>query len=227
MMPSEEIRYRIKNFLIKYGPVQAIMDQYEDFQTYSGGIYEHQTGNFISTHGVAIIGYNDDPGYWIGKDQKGTAWGEEGWFKIKYGECKIESTIWYIQLRENPSPEKPNTPSGESNGKAGEEYVYSTSSSDIEGDDLYYKWNWGDGTSSDWLGPYTSGETCQASYIWSEEGNYNITVKAKDDFYGESIWSDPLPITMPYTYNPILQFFELLFQRFPHAFPLLRHLMGY
>ena len=43
-----------------------------------------------------------------------------------------------------------------------------------------------------------------------------------------SFWSDPLPITMPYSYNkPILQFLDVLFQRFPHAFPILRQLLGY
>jgi len=29
------------------------------------------------------------------------------------------------------------------------------------------------------------------------------------------------------SYNPIPQFLDLLFQRFPHAFPILRHLLGY
>jgi hypothetical protein len=37
-----------------------------------------------------------------------------------------------------------------------------------------------------------------------------------------------LPITMPYSFNkPILPFLELLFQRFPHTFPILRQLLGY
>ena len=213
---SEEDRNKIKKFLIKYGPLQATMDQYQDFQTYNGGIYEHQSGNFLSTHGVAIIGYNDNPGYWIGKDQKGTDWGEDGWFRIKYGECKIENSLYYIQLRENPTPEKPNIPTGSSSGKPGEEYTYTTSSSDIESDELYYKWDWGDGNVSDWFGPYDSGVNSEASYIWANEGEYNISVKAKDDFFGESEWSDPLEISMPKTksitgFNPLI--FRLI-QRF-------------
>ena len=90
---------------------------------------------------MAIVGYNDDPGYWICKDQKGTDWGENGWFRIKYGECKIESQIIHIQLRENPPPEKPSMPSGPASGNIREEYVFSTSSNDIEGDELYYQWD--------------------------------------------------------------------------------------
>jgi hypothetical protein len=36
-----------------------------------------------------------------------------------------------------------------------------------------------------------------------------------------------LPVTMPYSYNnPLLRFSELLFQRLPNTFPVLRHLLG-
>jgi hypothetical protein len=122
-----------------------------------------------------------------------------------------------------------NTPTinGSTEGKAGREYTYTTSTTDPDGNQLYYLWDWGDGTTSGWLGPYNSGATCQANHTWNTKGNYNIKVKAKDIYGKESVWSDPLPVTMPYSYNKtILQFLELLFQRFPNAFPLLRQLMG-
>jgi len=80
-------------------------------------------------------------------------------------------------------------------------------------------WDWGDGTNSGWLEGYYSGDYCKVSHKWEAEGNYNIKVKAKDIHGVESDWSDPLSITMPYSYNkPILQFLELLFQRFPNTF---------
>jgi hypothetical protein len=86
--------------------------------------------------------------------------------------------------------------------------------------------DWGDGTSSDWSGPIESGEEFNASHTWSSKGNYEIKVKAKDIYGAESSWSDPLPITMPYSYKPIPQILELLFQRFPHEFLILKQRLG-
>jgi len=33
--------------------------------------------------------------------------------------------------------------------------------------------------------------------MWTIEGSFNITVKAKDVYDAESVWSDPLLVTMP------------------------------
>lgn len=60
-----------------------------------------------------------------------------------------------------------------------------------------YKWDWGDGNQSDWLGPFDSGAQATAEKSWSVKGQYNIKVKAKDTKGAESTWSDSLPITMP------------------------------
>jgi len=117
---------------------------------------------------------------------------------------------------ENEPPNKPNKPSGETSGKAGEEYTYSTTTTDPDGDQVWYKWDWGDETSG-WDGPYDSGDTVTASHIWDEKGDYNIKVKAKDVHGEESPWSDPLPITMPKNkaINLFLLFLERLIERFP------------
>ena len=76
------------------------------------------------------------------------------------------------------------------------EYIYTTSTSDSNNYQLYYKWDWGNGAISDWLGPYESGEDASASHNWSR-GNYKIKVKAMNTNGDESPWSDPLPISMP------------------------------
>jgi len=126
----------------------------------------------------------------------------------------------------NQPPLKPQTPSGEANGKINVEYTYTSSTTDPDGDQVSYWFDWGDGTNSGWVGPYASGATGSVKHMWTAKGNFNIKVKAKDTFDAESSWSDPLPITMPYMFNrPILQFLELLFERFPNAFPLLRYLL--
>lgn len=100
----------------------------------------------------------------------------------------------------NNPPEKPNRPSGQTSGEAGVTYLYTTSTTDVDGDQVYYKWDWGDGNVSDWLGPYDSGAEVSASHSWSE-GSYSIKVKAKDIYDAEGNWSDPLAISMPLDLN--------------------------
>jgi len=150
----------------------------------------------------------------------------------------IGQTWWYSPilhitvLPDNEAPNKPNKPTGQTKGKTGSQYLYQTSTTDPEGNQIYYMWDWGDGNISDWLGPFASGAQASAQKSWSTKGTYSVKVKAKDIYGGESNWSDPLSITMPkdssYQFRFLfLQFFEHLFERFPHAFPVLRQLMGY
>jgi len=96
----------------------------------------------------------------------------------------------------NP-PEIPAIPYGSTKIKADVNYIYTTSTSDIDGDEVYYKWDWGDGNFSRWIGPYPSGETVNASYTWAKKGIYKIRVKAKDIYGIESEWSQPLRVSVP------------------------------
>ena len=125
-------------------------------------------------------------------------------------------------------PVKPTTPSGPSSGKVGTECTYSTATTDPDGDKISYMFDWGDGTFSGWSGLFSSGATVNMKKIWEAKGTYQVRVIAKDIHGTLSVWSDPLPIKMPYSYNrTMILFLELLFQRFPNAFPLLRQLVGY
>jgi hypothetical protein len=73
------------------GPIVAQLNVYEDFRDYTGGVYEHVWGEPLGVHVVAIVGYNEIENYWIVKNSWGTGWGESGWFKIRYGQCYINS----------------------------------------------------------------------------------------------------------------------------------------
>ncbi len=75
----------------KNGPIMAAMKVYEDFLFYSSGVYEYTTGNFLGNHAVCIVGYNEKEKCWICKNSWGTNWGENGWFKIRYNECGIDT----------------------------------------------------------------------------------------------------------------------------------------
>jgi hypothetical protein len=99
-----------------------------------------------------------------------------------------------IQVWMGNPPATPETPDGPTFGSEKTEYSYSTSTTDIDGDQLSYMWDWGDGNLSAWIGPFESGATATASYAWMQGGDYTIRCKARDTNYVESDWSEPLPI---------------------------------
>jgi len=139
-------------------------------------------------------------------------------------------TTWAYIDTENHPPKTP-TLRGRKIGTNGTAYRYTFSATDPDGDDVYYYLNWGDtywdGGAVGWIGPYKSGQKITLEKTWAEKGNYTVRVKASDQYNAKSDWGT-LKVTMPVSYNiPRLPFWEQLFERFPHAFPILRQLLGY
>ncbi|MHA1569253.1 MAG: C1 family peptidase [Alphaproteobacteria bacterium] len=81
---------RIKTAIME-GPLYCYIAVYEDFFAYTGGVYEHTWGGGGGGHGVALIGWDDAEQYWIGKNSWTDGWGEEGFFRIRWGEAEIET----------------------------------------------------------------------------------------------------------------------------------------
>ncbi|GAA2295116.1 hypothetical protein GCM10010234_41160 [Streptomyces hawaiiensis] len=81
----------IKRHIATYGTVTACFFVYQDFFSYGGGVYRHQSGELAGGHCVCLVGYDDAQSCWIAKNSWGTDWGERGFFRIGYGECGIES----------------------------------------------------------------------------------------------------------------------------------------
>ncbi len=92
-----ENRDVIKTALITNGPIPTYFLVYDDFMYYKKGIYQHKFGDVRGPHYVCIMGYNDDPGYWVVKNSWGPMYQDEGWFNIKYGECGIEQKSFYLE----------------------------------------------------------------------------------------------------------------------------------
>jgi hypothetical protein len=93
-------------------------------------------------------------------------------------------------------PKIPDVPSGPTLGEVGIDYLFSTSTTDPEEDSIFYLFDWGDGTDSDWIGQYGSGDTCEMSNNWDSPGQYHVKAKAKDVHGYESDWSDSLYVTI-------------------------------
>ncbi len=101
-----------------------------------------------------------------------------------------DPSLEFFEPDSNAPPEIPRKPSE----KQGAQFTYTTNTTDPDNDPISYRWQWGDGTYSDWIGPYESGETCEASHAWTEPGNYEIKVQASDPNGGISNWSEPLGV---------------------------------
>ena len=71
------------------GPLYVWMEVYSDLHSYTGGIYQHVTGNAEGGHNVEIIGYDNNQNYWIAKNSWGPWWGEHGFFRIAIGDSQI------------------------------------------------------------------------------------------------------------------------------------------
>jgi hypothetical protein len=126
----------------------------------------------------------------------------------------------------NQPPNKP-TITGPVTGKIKVAIDYNFTTTDPDDDNVSYYIDWGDDTNSGWTGSYPSGEVVIKSHTWTKKGDYTIKTKAKDVYGNESDWGQ-LSVTMPYSYNlPFMQFWMKLLERFPHAFPIFRHLLGY
>jgi len=96
------------------------------------------------------------------------------------------------------SPSKPETPQGQTQGIAGLKYTYQASTTDPDGDSLYYLFDWEDETYWGWAGPYASGDTVGANHDWADSGSYQIRAMAKDQNGVLSQWSDPLSVDITF-----------------------------
>ena len=122
----------------------------------------------------------------------------------------------------NVPPETP-TISGETNGKAREEYYYYFTSTDPDNNPVSYYIDWGDGTINEWNNEGASGESVLVKRAYTSQGTYTIKAKAKDTLGEESDWAT-LSVSMPKnkaTNAPLLNFIE----NHLHVFPMLRYLL--
>jgi len=114
------------------------------------------------------------------------------------------SGSWSFTTRSNLPPTKPTTPSGPRTGHHGKSYTYSTRSTDPEGDQIKYYFDWGDGT-GDWTSYVSSGQSKSKSHTWNSPGTYEIKTKAKDEHGEESGMSNGYTVSItnldPYTPN--------------------------
>jgi len=95
----------------------------------------------------------------------------------------------------NNSPSPPQI-SGPSDGTANETYTYLLQTVDPEDDQVYFYVDWGDGQTTEWIGPYYADEEISLNHSWDESGRYTIKAQAKDINGQLSGWAT-LQVNMP------------------------------
>ena len=173
----------LKNALSQYGPLVTTLRVYDDFYDYVDGVYSYVSGPYLGGHAVLLVGYNDNEQCFIVKNSWGTWWGEDGYFKIAYSEVNGTTQFGDYTIAYGtaipPNGETisaPTTLSGTTNGTTDVSYSYATGgSTSSSGHSVQYRFDWGDGTNSGWLGVGTT----SASKSWTSPGTYSVRSQAR------------------------------------------------
>jgi len=133
-----------------------------------------------------------------------------------------DGNIYFASIGNSP-PNKP-TISGQTKLKPNKEYEFTFSTTDPNGDDVSYYVDWDDGTFTDWTSPSASGTPIKLKHKWTTKAAFTIKCKAKDTSGAESDWGVLQVSTPRLVTRPML--LQRLLEKFPHAFPILRQLLG-
>lgn len=174
----------IKSAIYNYGPVVVAFEVKTTFNYYHGGIYTY-TGTLTDpNHAVCLVGWVDDAtvtngGYWIARNSWGEDWGEDGYFRVAYDTCYIDSYLCaYGIYNVGNQPPQFNTPLDELVGREGTEIVISAAATDLEGDPVTY--------AASNLPAGAVFNTTTATFSWTpsytQSGIYYISLSASDGF---------------------------------------------
>lgn len=84
---------------LQNGPLVTTIMVYEDFMSYSSGVYKHTAGKFLGGHAISIVGYDDASQSFIIRNSWGPEWGEGGFGHVSYSDlCGVGSQTWAFQV---------------------------------------------------------------------------------------------------------------------------------
>ncbi len=92
----------------------------------------------------------------------------------------------------NNAPYKSVKPSGPVYIEPGGSFSYSAQTYDPDGDQVRYKFDWGDGNFSEWSNFIPGNQTVTIEYSWYQINNFSIRVIVQDEYNKNSSWSEAL-----------------------------------
>lgn len=87
-----------KSVLAAKGPMVAGLAIFDDFYSYTGGVYRVTSQTLVGYHAVCVVGYDDAQQCWICKNSWGPGFGESGYFRIGYGESGIDTEFAFYDV---------------------------------------------------------------------------------------------------------------------------------
>ncbi len=179
-------------------------------------IWEYLSGDFFYASpavadGKVYLGSFDHKMYCLNADTGEKIWSYTTGYIVWSSPAVADEKVYigsgdhkvYCFKDANAAPDTPAAPTGPSSGQKGVNYTFSTETTDPDGDQVFYLFDWGDGTNSTWVGPYNSSVPGTASHAWADAGNFSIKVKAKDTNGAESGWSATHSISI--NLGPVLE----------------------
>ena len=93
----------IKKYVYTYGALNvSVRYNNPQFLNYTGGVFSYNDTQQID-HAITLVGWNDSlGGYWYLKNSFGTAWGENGFMRIKWGVSSIGYDPRYLIYKGKP-----------------------------------------------------------------------------------------------------------------------------
>jgi len=95
---------------------------------------------------------------------------------------------------QNNPPETPIAPSGSTFVEIGVEYYYSSFTTDVDDDQIRFRFDWDDGSYSDWSEFVSSNSSVSMSHSWSSISSFEIRVMAQDENGMNSSYSSYLEV---------------------------------
>jgi len=105
-------------------------------------------------------------------------------------------------IQENQAPYTPEKPGGPTNGDTGISYQFSAHAIDPDGDNVAYRFDWGDSNVSGWTSFVASGVQASKSHSYVQDGTYDVKTQAKDIHGNLSSWSDVHKIVIKEPISP-------------------------
>ncbi len=86
--------------------------------------------------------------------------------------------------------------SGPTSGNTGESLTFSAVTTDPDGDEISYRFSWGDGDTSGWSNFVSSGQSISMEHTYENAGTYTVMVQAKDTKGARYTWNWKTALTV-------------------------------
>ena len=81
------------------GPLITTMTVYDDFLTYSTGVYTHTSGTMGGGHAISLVGYDSNTRAWLIRNSWGPEWGDQGFAWVSWDDISgVGAETWAMEI---------------------------------------------------------------------------------------------------------------------------------